>query len=77
MTLIAEVGQRPLDAGNAFTHRRFGQADQNSFGQAGGGVHFDFDLGGVDADEGEGVQFGEHVRIHSGMQLAEVVLPWR
>ncbi len=57
----AAVDQRPLDAVRAFLDRRFGQADEDRLGQrAGRDIDLDLDRHGVDADEREGVELGEH-----------------
>jgi hypothetical protein len=42
-------------------HRRLGQPDEYQFRQAGGrDIDFHFDRQGVDPDEREGLEFGEH-----------------
>src|SRR5947209_1215622 len=45
---------------DALTHGGFGEADQDGLWQTGGGVDFDLNGHGFDADEGEGGQLGEH-----------------
>ncbi len=48
----------------AFLDRRFGQADENGFGQgAGRDIDLDLDRQGVDAQERKGLQFGQHGRV--------------
>ena len=59
---VAEVGQGPLDAVDALLDRHLRQADEDRLGQAGRGIDLDLDGHGVDADEGEGVELGEHAR---------------
>ena len=59
---VAEIGQGTLDAMDALLDRHLRQADEDRLGQAGRGIHLDLDRHGVDADEGEGVEFGEHAR---------------
>ena len=56
----AEIGEGPLDAVDAFLHGGFGEADENRLGHAGGRIDFDLDRHGVDADEREGTDLGEH-----------------
>ena len=59
--LEAGVDDRPLDAVRAFLDGRLGQADQNGFRQPGGrDVDLDLDRQGVDAQQREGFEFGEH-----------------
>ena len=62
MTGVAEVDQCALDAVDAFLYGHFGKADEYGFWQTGRYIHFGFDGSGVDADEGEGVELGEHRR---------------
>ena len=57
----AAVGQGPLDAVRAFLDGGLRQADENRLGQcAGRDIHLDFDRHGVDADERERMELGEH-----------------
>ena len=59
--LEAGVDHRPLDAVRAFLDRRLRQADENVLRQARGrDIDLDLDRQGVDADEREGFEFGEH-----------------
>ena len=60
VAVVAEVGQGALDAVDALLDGHFRQADQDRLGQPGRGIHFHLDGHGVDADQGEGVQLGEH-----------------
>ena len=64
VAVVAEVDQGALDAMDALLDRHLGQADEDGLGQAGGGVDFHLDGDGVDADQGEGVQLGEHKTNH-------------
>src|SRR5262249_37291829 len=59
--LVAEVGQRALDAVDALADRHLGQADENGLGQAGRNVHLDFDGDRVDTKQSEGIELGQHV----------------
>ncbi len=62
--LEARVDHRPLDAMRAFLDGRLGKADQDLLGQsAGGDIDLDLDGQGLDADEREGFEFGEHRRV--------------
>ena len=63
---VAEVDQGAFDAVDALLDRRLGQADQDGLGQPGGDVHLGLDGGGVDADERERVQLGQHGRLRKG-----------
>ncbi len=57
----AGVDERPLDAMRALLDGRFGQADEHGLGQrAGRDIDLDLDRQGVDAEEREGVELGEH-----------------
>ena len=57
----AAVDHRPLDAVHALLHRLLGQADEHRLRQrAGRDIDLDFDGQGVDAQQREGVQLGEH-----------------
>ena len=49
-----------------------GQADQDRLGQAGRDIDFRLDGHGVDADQGEGVQLGEHGRLRKTTDAAEM-----
>ena len=61
--LKARVDHRPLDAMRAFLDGGLGQSDQNVFGQtAGRDIDLDLNGQGIDADEREGFEFGEHRR---------------
>jgi hypothetical protein len=62
MAAVAEVGQSAFNAVDALLDRHFGESDQNGFGQTGRGIDFHLDGKGVDADEGEGVELGQHPR---------------
>jgi hypothetical protein len=62
MASVAEIGQGALDAMHALPDGHLRQADQDGLGQSGGNIDFGFDGDGVDADQGEGVQLGEHER---------------
>ena len=66
---VAEIGQGALDAMNALLDRHLGQADEDRLGQPGRDIDFDLDGNGVDADEGEGVQLGEHGRLRNGLRF--------
>jgi hypothetical protein len=57
---VAEVGQGALDAVDALLDGRLRQADEDRLGQAGRDIDFHLDGKGFDADQGEGVQLGEH-----------------
>ena len=45
---------------DALAHGHFGEADEDRLGQAGGDVNLGLDGNAVDADQGKGVQLGEH-----------------
>ena len=61
--LKAGVDHRPFDAVRAFLDRGLRKADKDLFRQtAGGDIDFDLNRQGVDADEREGFEFGEHGR---------------
>src|SRR6188472_2224615 len=63
----AAVDHCPFDAMQALFHRLLGEADKDGLWQrTGGDVDFDFDREGVDAEQGEGMELGEH-----GGSLAE------
>lgn len=57
----AAVDHRAFNAMRAFLDRLLGEAHEDRLGQRGGGdVDLDFDREGFDAQEREGVEFGEH-----------------
>ena len=64
--IVAEIGERPLDAMRALLHRLLRQADQHGLGQTVGAIDFRFDGQRIDAHEGEGVELGEHATNFSG-----------
>jgi len=56
----------------AFLDGGFGEADENRFWErAGRDIDLDFDRHGLDANEGEGVELGEH----GGTLRGEGILP--
>lgn len=61
----AAVHERALDAVDAFADGGLREADEDGFGHRGGR---EIDLGddgnGFDAEQGEGVEFGEHDTTH-------------
>jgi hypothetical protein len=60
VALVAEDDQRPLDAVDALADGGFREADEDGLGQPDGGVRLGDDRDGVDADERERVQLGQH-----------------
>ena len=66
--VVAEVAQGPLDPVDALPDGRLRQADQHRLGQAGERiVDLHLDRHGVDPDQGECVQLGEHRRGSRGV----------
>jgi len=60
---VAEIGKGTLDAMDAFPDGHLGKPNQDGLGHPAGRIDFDLDGDAVDADEGEGVELGEHATI--------------
>jgi hypothetical protein len=72
MTRVTQIGQGAFDAMHALFDRHLRQADKERFGQSCGRIDLGLNRNGVDTDEREGVQFGEHERRIPELHCGEV-----
>src|SRR6266545_3876336 len=60
VAVVAEVDEGTLDTMDTLLDGHLGQAHQDDFREARGGIDFHLDRQRIDPDESEGVQLGEH-----------------